>query len=64
MQLQGAKLSAGKALLIVLGSALSMTGCATPGATKDTGRVMDPPLELILYCLFSPKDPACRGMVR
>ena len=41
-----------------------LTGCATPGVTKDTGRVMDPPLELILYCLFSPRDPACRSLVR
>ena len=44
--------------------ALMLTGCATPGVTKGTGRVMDPPLELVLYCLLAPADPACRAILK
>jgi hypothetical protein len=51
-------------LLIVLLNVLSLSGCATPGVTKGTGRTTDPPLELVLYCLFAPGDPACRGIIR
>ena len=43
---------------------LSLSGCATPGVTKGTGRVMDPPIELILYCLLAPADPACRAILK
>ena len=42
----------------------SMSGCATPGVTQGTGRVLDPPLELILYCLLNPAHPACRAILR
>ena len=41
-----------------------LAGCATQGVTKATGRVTDPPLELVLYCLFFPSDPACRGVLK
>ena len=41
-----------------------MFGCATPGVTQGTGRVVDPPLELILFCLLNPAHPACRGLMR
>lgn len=49
---------------MVLAIALSLAGCASPGVTKGTGRVMDPPLELVFYCLLFPGDPACRGIVK
>ena len=41
-----------------------MSGCATPGVTQGTGRVLDPPLELFLYCLLNPTNPACRTVLR
>jgi len=46
----------------MMSSSLSLSGCATPGVTKATGRVMDPPLELVFYCLLFPRDPACRAL--
>ena len=42
----------------------AMGGCATPGVTQGTGRVLDPPLELILFCLLNPAHPGCRGVMR
>ena len=42
----------------------SLACCATPGVTKATGRVTDPPIELVFYCLLFPRDPACRSIVR
>jgi hypothetical protein len=44
--------------------AVSLTGCATPAVSKGTGRATDPPLDLILYCLLAPSDPACRGILK
>ena len=41
-----------------------LAACATPGVTQGTGRVIDPPLELILYCLLNPTAAACRGIFR
>jgi len=41
-----------------------LSSCATQGVTKATGRVADPPLELVFYCLLAPADPACRGIVK
>ncbi len=41
-----------------------LSACATPGVTQGTGRVIDPPLELILYCLLNPTAAACRGIFR
>jgi hypothetical protein len=42
----------------------SLASCATPAVTKGTGRTTDPPLELVLYCLLAPADPACRGLLK
>ena len=64
MQLQKLRIFPGYLYLIVLTFALSLAGCATPGVTKGTGRATDPPLDLVLYCLFAPADPACRGILR
>jgi hypothetical protein len=64
MQLQKLRIFPGHLLLIVLLNVFSLSGCATPGVTKGTGRTTDPPLELVLYCLFAPGDPACRGIIR
>ena len=41
-----------------------VSACATPGVTKGTGRVFDPPLDLIFYCLLNPSDPVCRSILR
>ncbi|MEO8102147.1 MAG: hypothetical protein ABI790_06460 [Betaproteobacteria bacterium] len=54
----------GRSFLIVLAGVLSLASCATPGVTKATGRVTDPPVELVLYCLLFPTDPACRGILK
>jgi hypothetical protein len=62
MQMQRLRIFPGTPFLIVLTFALSLAGCATPGVTKATGRVTDPPLELVIYCLLAPADPACRGL--
>ncbi len=50
--------------LFVALTLMMLSGCATPGVTKGTGRVIDPPLELILYCLIAPADPACRAILK
>ena len=64
MHLQWSKAFPRNVCLILLAIALSLAGCASPGVTKGTGRVMDPPVELIFYCLLFPGDPACRGIVK
>lgn len=64
MQLHRLRIFPGYLYVIVLTFALSLAGCATPGVTKGTGRTTDPPLDLVLYCLLAPSDPACRGIVR
>ncbi|MEP7155090.1 MAG: hypothetical protein ABI905_04925 [Betaproteobacteria bacterium] len=43
---------------------LTASGCATPSVTKETGRKMDPPLDVILYCLLSPTDRMCRALAK
>ena len=48
--------------VLLLVSLLSQIGCATPGVTKATGRTMDPPIEVIFYCLLFPADRACRAL--
>lgn len=47
-------------LLLVLALPFLLSGCATPGVKKETGRKMDPPIEVVFYCLVFPVDPACR----
>jgi hypothetical protein len=47
-------------LPLVLALPLLLSGCATSGVKKETGRKMDPPIEVVFYCLVFPVDPACR----
>jgi len=47
-------------VLLIAFAFASFGGCATRGVTKETGRKMDPPIEVVFYCLVFPVDPACR----
>ena len=53
-----------RTILATLTWATLLSSCATQGVTKATGRVADPPLELVFYCLLAPADTACRSIVK